>query len=91
MKGCWGLYLPKTYSTKTGALVLYSEDLAEPSWKQRGWKRGQQGHRHRREKLQIELHTLQDLTRAILAYGGRQVRAHKMVLSLPELRLHEVP
>ncbi|XP_038277426.1 uncharacterized protein KIAA2012 homolog isoform X3 [Dermochelys coriacea] len=72
MKGCWGLYLPKTYSTKTGALVLYSEDLAEPSWKQRGGRSGQQGLRHRRNKLQIELHTLQDLTRAILAYGGRQ-------------------
>uniref|UniRef100_A0A452J0A8 Uncharacterized protein n=1 Tax=Gopherus agassizii TaxID=38772 RepID=A0A452J0A8_9SAUR len=72
MKGCWGLYLPKTYSTKTGALVLYSEDLAEPSWKQRGGMSGQQGLRHRRNKLQIELHTLQDLTRAILAYGGRQ-------------------
>ncbi|CAM4617865.1 unnamed protein product [Lepidochelys olivacea] len=72
MKGCWGLYLPKTYSTKTGALVLYSEDLAQPSWKQRGGRSGQQGLRHRRNKLQIELHTLQDLTRAILAYGGRQ-------------------
>lgn len=74
MKDGWGLYLPKTYSTRTGALVLYSEDLAEPSWKQRGGRKGPQGHRHRRKKLQIELHTLQDLTRAILAYGGNQVR-----------------
>ncbi|KYO33388.1 uncharacterized protein KIAA2012 homolog isoform X2 [Alligator mississippiensis] len=72
MKDGWGLYLPKTYSTRTGALVLYSEDLAEPSWKQRGGRKGPQGHRHRRKKLQIELHTLQDLTRAILAYGGNQ-------------------
>ncbi|XP_019410065.1 PREDICTED: uncharacterized protein KIAA2012 homolog isoform X2 [Crocodylus porosus] len=72
MKDGWSLYLPKTYSTRTGALVLYSEDLAEPSWKQRGGRKGPQGHRQRRKKLQIELHTLQDLTRAILAYGGNQ-------------------
>ncbi|XP_019379049.1 PREDICTED: uncharacterized protein KIAA2012 homolog isoform X5 [Gavialis gangeticus] len=72
MKEGWSLYLPKTYSTRTGALVLYSEDLAEPSWKQRGGRKGPQGHRHRRKKLHIELHTLQDLTRAILAYGGNQ-------------------
>ncbi|XP_053899284.1 uncharacterized protein KIAA2012 homolog [Malaclemys terrapin pileata] len=90
MKGCWDLYLPKTYSTKTGALVLYSEDLAEPSWKQRGRRSGQQGLRHRRNKLQIELHTLQDLTRAILAYGGRQ-KDQKGTAWLPHLHFLKKP
>ncbi|KAM9010048.1 LOW QUALITY PROTEIN: uncharacterized protein KIAA2012 homolog [Ara ararauna] len=68
MKDCLGLPLPETYTTKVGALILYSENLAEPSWKN-GGRMGQQGHRHRR-KPQIKLHALQDLTRAILAYGG---------------------
>lgn len=76
-----GLSLPRTYSTRMGALVPYSENLAEPLWKKGGRRMGLQGHRCRR-KLQMELHTLQDLTRAILAYRGKQVRTN---------RFHEAP
>nr|XP_056717542.1 uncharacterized protein KIAA2012 homolog [Euleptes europaea] len=71
MEGSWSLYLPKTYSTKTGALVLYSEDLAKPSRKLR---KSQQIFRSKSRALHVELHTLRDLVRAILAYGGKQAR-----------------
>ncbi|XP_048340064.1 uncharacterized protein KIAA2012 homolog isoform X2 [Sphaerodactylus townsendi] len=71
MERSWGLYLPKTYSTKTGALVLYSEDLAKPS---RKMKKCQRRFRSKSRTLHIELHTLQDLVRAILAYGSKQAR-----------------
>ncbi|KAM6200704.1 LOW QUALITY PROTEIN: uncharacterized protein KIAA2012 homolog [Sarcoramphus papa] len=70
-KDCLGLSLPRTYSRRTGALVLRSENLAKPSWKKGGRRMGLQGHRHR-SKLQMELHTLQDLTRATLAHGRKQ-------------------
>lgn len=39
------------------------------------------GHRYGR-KLQMKLHTLQDLHKAIMAYGGKQVRTNN---------LHEAP
>ncbi|KAM4669545.1 uncharacterized protein KIAA2012 homolog [Amazona ochrocephala] len=67
MKDCLGLPLPETYTARMGALILYSENLAELSWK-KGGRMGLQGHKHR-GKPQIKLQALQDLTRAILAYG----------------------
>ncbi|XP_053141316.1 uncharacterized protein KIAA2012 homolog [Hemicordylus capensis] len=73
LEGYWGLYLPKTYSTRTGALALYSEDLAKPSRKLKGFKQSQKRLRNKSWTLHIELHTLQDLVRAILAYGGKQL------------------
>ncbi|XP_075789968.1 uncharacterized protein KIAA2012 homolog isoform X2 [Pelodiscus sinensis] len=91
MKGCCRLCLPKTYSTKTGALLLYSEDLAEPSWKQRGGRSSRLGHKHRRKKLQIELHTLQDLTRAILAYGGGRQKDQRGIAWQPHLHFLKKP
>ncbi|XP_066477968.1 uncharacterized protein KIAA2012 homolog [Tiliqua scincoides] len=72
LEGYWELYLPKTYSTKTGALVLYSEDLAKRSRKLKGYGRQQQRLGNKSRTLHIELRTLQDLVRAILAYGGKQ-------------------
>ncbi|XP_063160115.1 uncharacterized protein KIAA2012 homolog [Candoia aspera] len=69
MKEYWGLYLPKTYSTRKGTRFLYSEDLAKPS---RKWKL-QQGYRNQSQTLCVELHTLQDLARAILVYGSKQL------------------
>lgn len=62
VKDCLGLSLPEKDSRKMGTLILYSE----PSWKKEGRQMGLQGYWHRR-KLQLELHTLQDLTRTTLA------------------------
>ncbi|XP_068101210.1 uncharacterized protein KIAA2012 homolog isoform X2 [Hyperolius riggenbachi] len=62
----------KTYSTKRGPLVLYSEDLALPSWNASQSKHSHRSHRHRRKKFKMELSTLLDLTGAILAYGRKQ-------------------
>ncbi|KAM9189647.1 LOW QUALITY PROTEIN: uncharacterized protein KIAA2012 homolog [Mergus octosetaceus] len=70
MKDCLGQCLPKTYSMRVGALVLYSEKLAEPS-KMGSSRMHLWGHRYGR-KLQMKLHTLQDLHKAIMAYGGKQ-------------------
>ncbi|XP_018091660.1 uncharacterized protein KIAA2012 isoform X2 [Xenopus laevis] len=68
----WEVLPPKTYSTKKGALVLFSEDLALPWWYRVNNKWVQRRHRLKRNKLQLELNTLQDLTEAILAYGRKQ-------------------
>ncbi|XP_074155123.1 uncharacterized protein KIAA2012 homolog [Sminthopsis crassicaudata] len=62
--------LPKTYSTRKGALILYSEDFAEPSWKQEEKKKGPRLYRHQKKRSGFALHTLKDLTAAILAYGS---------------------
>ncbi|XP_072434548.1 uncharacterized protein [Chiloscyllium punctatum] len=62
---------PKTFSTRRGALVLYSEDLALQSWQ----------HQHSvkwRHRVRVQLSTLQDLARAILAYGQRENGAGSM-------------
>lgn len=63
----WSLFLPKTFSTRKGALILYSEGLAVSAWTPRERRRG---HGKRRD---LELHTLHDLKEAILAYGRRKV------------------
>ncbi|XP_039210533.1 uncharacterized protein KIAA2012 homolog isoform X1 [Crotalus tigris] len=68
MKEYWRLYLPKTYCTRRGTLFLYSEDVAKP-WK---WKL-QQGCQNKSQTLCVDLHTLQDLARAILVYGSKQL------------------
>ncbi|XP_051046594.1 uncharacterized protein KIAA2012 homolog [Phodopus roborovskii] len=62
----WSLFLPKTFSTRKGALILYSEGLAVSAWTPKERRRGH------RKKPGLELHTLQDLKEAILAYGRRQ-------------------
>nr|XP_042116242.1 uncharacterized protein KIAA2012 homolog [Peromyscus maniculatus bairdii] len=62
----WSLLLPKTFSTRKGALILYSEGLAVSAWPPKERRRGH------RKKPDLELHTLQDLKEAILAYGRRQ-------------------
>ncbi|XP_068924927.1 uncharacterized protein KIAA2012 homolog [Petaurus breviceps papuanus] len=64
----WGS-LPKTYSTRKGVLILYSEDFAEPSWKQEERKKGSRPN-CRQKKTGFAMHTLKDLTDAILAYGS---------------------
>ncbi|XP_041503073.1 uncharacterized protein KIAA2012 homolog [Microtus oregoni] len=62
----WSLFLPKTFSTRKGALILYSEGLAVSAWTPKERRRGHW------KKPDLELHTLQDLKEAILAYGRRQ-------------------
>ncbi|KAM5151854.1 uncharacterized protein KIAA2012 homolog [Mantella aurantiaca] len=64
----WEIPRHKTYSTKKGPLVLYSEDLALPAWN----RRGHRNHRYKRKKFKIELSTLLDLSGAILSYGRKQ-------------------
>ncbi|XP_051010490.1 uncharacterized protein KIAA2012 homolog [Acomys russatus] len=64
----WSLLLPKTFSTRKGALILYSEGLALSTWPPRE-TRGDH-----RKKPDLELRTLQDLREAILAYGRRKTK-----------------
>ncbi|XP_023422767.1 uncharacterized protein KIAA2012 homolog isoform X2 [Cavia porcellus] len=68
----WSLFLPKTFSTRKGALILYSEGLAIPAWTPRERRKDVSRPTGHRERLALELHTLQDLQEAILAYGRTQ-------------------
>ncbi|XP_077304720.1 uncharacterized protein KIAA2012 homolog isoform X4 [Lithobates pipiens] len=68
----WAIPTHKTYSTKKGPLVLYSEDLALPAWNSSQDKHGHRSHRYKRKKFKIELSTLLDLSGAILSYGRKQ-------------------
>ncbi|XP_075036241.1 uncharacterized protein KIAA2012 homolog [Mixophyes fleayi] len=68
----WEFPTPKTYFTRKGALVLFSEDLALPSWNVSQDRWIKKRHRYKRKKFKLELGTLQDLTGAILAYGRKQ-------------------
>ncbi|XP_036899485.1 uncharacterized protein KIAA2012 homolog [Sturnira hondurensis] len=68
----WSLFLPKTFSTRKGALILYSEGLAISAWTPRKRRKGlyhPQGHRKR---LGLKLLPLQDLKEAILVHRRRQ-------------------
>ncbi|XP_018409514.1 PREDICTED: uncharacterized protein KIAA2012-like [Nanorana parkeri] len=68
----WEIPTHKTYSTKKGPLVLYSEDLAMRAWNLTQDRRGHRSHRYKRKKFKIELSTLLDLSGAILSYGRKQ-------------------
>ncbi|KAL7881922.1 hypothetical protein AOLI_G00087710 [Acnodon oligacanthus] len=65
---------PKTYSTRRGPLLLYSEDLALSSCQPHKVNRRRRAFRTSREEVEVQLHTLQDLTEAILAYGKKQAK-----------------
>ncbi|KAM4626934.1 uncharacterized protein KIAA2012 homolog [Discoglossus pictus] len=71
-QGHWELPTPKTFSTRKGALVLYSEDLALPAWYRPRYRRRQKSHRRKWKSFNLQLNTLRDLTGAILAYGRKQ-------------------
>ena len=71
--GTWSLFLPKTFSTRKGALILYSEGLAISAWTPEERRKGPYRPKGRRKRPDLELRTLQDLKEAILAYGRRQV------------------
>ncbi|XP_076849899.1 uncharacterized protein KIAA2012 homolog isoform X2 [Brachyhypopomus gauderio] len=66
---------PKTYSTRRGPLILYSEELALTSCQTVKVNRKGRALRTSREETEVQLHTLQDLTEAILAYGKKQSKA----------------
>ncbi|KAI5178864.1 hypothetical protein MUG91_G37n195 [Manis pentadactyla] len=68
----WNLFLPKTFSTRKGALILYSEGLAISAWTPEERRKGRYHPKGCRKRLDLELHTLQDLKEAILAYGRIQ-------------------
>ncbi|KAF4109440.1 uncharacterized protein KIAA2012 isoform X2 [Onychostoma macrolepis] len=62
---------PKTYSTRRGPLILYSEDLAL------AYRTGQVNRKRMapscpKQEVEKQLHTLQDLTGAILAFGKKK-------------------
>ena len=71
--------LPKTFSTRKGALLLFSEDQAHKSNEQHSFKKG-----HRRTQLtedslelsksadDLELKTVDDLAKSILSFGKRE-------------------
>ncbi|XP_059823154.1 uncharacterized protein KIAA2012-like isoform X1 [Hypanus sabinus] len=61
--------VPRTFSTRRGALVLYSEDLALRAWQQ---QRGAKW----RQMARLQLCTLSDLASAVLAYGRREKGSH---------------
>ncbi|XP_058520270.1 uncharacterized protein KIAA2012 homolog [Ochotona princeps] len=69
---CWSLFLPKTFSTRKGALILYSEGLALSAWTPNVRGRGLTHPKGPRKRPDLELHTLHDLKEAILAYGRKQ-------------------
>ncbi|XP_033285761.2 uncharacterized protein KIAA2012 homolog isoform X2 [Orcinus orca] len=68
----WSLFLPKTFSTRKGALILYSEGLAISALTPKERSKGPYCPKGHRKRLDLELHTLQDLKEAILAYRRRQ-------------------
>ncbi|XP_058909355.1 uncharacterized protein KIAA2012 homolog [Kogia breviceps] len=68
----WSLLLPKTFSTRKGALILYSEGLAISAWTPKERSKGPYCPKVHEKRLDLELRTLQDLKEAVLAYGRRQ-------------------
>ncbi|XP_027629416.1 uncharacterized protein KIAA2012 homolog [Tupaia chinensis] len=68
----WNLFLPKTFSTRKGALILYSEGLALSAWTPEERRKVPYHPKSYRKRLDLELHTLQDLKEAILVYGSKQ-------------------
>ncbi|XP_042565564.1 uncharacterized protein LOC122133424 [Clupea harengus] len=59
---------PKTYSTRKGHLILYSEDLVSSSSQSVANRKG----RGSKQEAEVQLHTLRDLTGAILSYRSKQ-------------------
>nr|XP_051704253.1 uncharacterized protein KIAA2012 homolog [Oryctolagus cuniculus] len=68
----WSLFLPKTFSTRKGALILYSEGLAISAWAPKDRSKGPYDPKSHGRRPALELHTLHDLKEAILAYGRRR-------------------
>ncbi|XP_035878951.1 uncharacterized protein KIAA2012 homolog isoform X4 [Phyllostomus discolor] len=68
----WSLFLPKTFSTRKGVLILYSEGLALSAWTPRERRKGLYRPKGHRRRLDLKRRPLQDLSEAILVCRRRQ-------------------
>lgn len=66
---------PKTYTTRKGHLILYSEDLVSSSSQSAANRKGLGS----KQEADQPLHTLRDLTGAILAYRRKQVNVTQVL------------
>lgn len=64
---------PKTYTTRRGPLILYSEDFASSSSQPDKVNRKERVLRASGEEAEFEFYSLQDLTEAALTYCKKQV------------------
>ena len=62
------LQLPKTFTTRKGALLLFSEDFALKAQQTERAQLARDGHANSLDDLNLK--TVDDLARSILAYGG---------------------
>ena len=69
----WSLFLPKTFSTRKGVLLLYSEGLAISAWTPRKRRKGLYCPKGHRKRLDLKLLPLRNLTEATLVNRRRQV------------------
>ncbi|KAF5895297.1 stress response protein NST1-like isoform X4, partial [Clarias magur] len=65
---------PKTYTTRRGPLILYSEDFASSSSQPDKVSRKERVLRASREEAEYEFYSLQDLTEAALTYCKKQAK-----------------
>ncbi|XP_066088995.1 uncharacterized protein KIAA2012 homolog isoform X3 [Saccopteryx bilineata] len=68
----WKLFLPKTFSTRKGALILYSEGLAISARTPEERRKGPYRSTVHRKRLDLKLLTLQNLKETILTRDRRQ-------------------
>ncbi|KAM8791710.1 uncharacterized protein KIAA2012 homolog [Rhynchonycteris naso] len=68
----WRLFLPKTFSTRKGVLILYSEGLAISAWPPEKRRKGPYRSKAHRKRLDLNLFSLQDLKETILTRDRRQ-------------------
>ncbi|XP_066202558.1 uncharacterized protein KIAA2012 homolog isoform X2 [Saccopteryx leptura] len=68
----WRLFLPKTFSTRKGALILYSEGLAVSARTPEERRKGPYRSTVHRKRLDLKLLTLQNLKETILTRDRRQ-------------------
>ncbi|XP_045910523.1 uncharacterized protein KIAA2012 homolog [Micropterus dolomieu] len=86
--------LPKTYSTRRGPLLLYSQDLAtmETSCHSETKDRKQRVVRQYTQQVEQQLSTLKELTAAILSYSNNQFTSSRLGPPLvPSLHLPLAP
>ncbi|XP_062258842.1 uncharacterized protein LOC133967432 [Platichthys flesus] len=86
--------LPKTYSTRRGPLLLYSQDLVSTERKCRlvAGNRKKRAVQHCSQQVEQQLSTLKELTSAILSYRNNKCSYSRLAPSLfPPLHVPPVP
>ncbi|XP_034430569.1 uncharacterized protein KIAA2012 homolog [Hippoglossus hippoglossus] len=86
--------LPKTYSTRRGPLLLYSQDLVSTESKcgSVAGNRKKRVVQHYSQQVEQQLSTLKELTSAILSYSNNQCSYSRLAPSLfPPLHVPPVP